>query len=252
MSLKDRFNLPTEEKISTNTKPLFVDTQNVLLEKILRENDNILICCPIGIATYNAINFLCSKIPTNKRLVGIGSNLLLNPSELIKFEPDTKNSSKELIKTALSLNPDKIILQDFDGIEAVDIFKLINAEIKNVISAVQAKTPQKALQQIELNLYMNGISIPEKMMKQMLCDFIDKIIMVEKINNTQSDLIITKIYELKSYTNEYKIAEITNNSSSLSISPKETTTIDNNCSTTSFNAPKNILASKLKKKKINK
>ena len=211
MSLKDRLNLNTQNESSqsglmTAELPKENLFYNDIFEKLLSENNNIIVCSSIDIPTYNALNFVCSKIPNDKRLVGIGANLLLNPSEIIKFEPDIKNVSKELIKTALSLNPFKIILQDFDGVEAVDIFKMINSNIKNIISAVNAQSPQKALRQIELNLYMNGVQIPEPLMKEMLTEFVDNIVVVEQAGNSY---FISKIYTVQSLSNnEYVISDV--------------------------------------------
>ena len=249
MSLKDRLNLnnpkePSSEifkTISTEEK----DAYNNVFEKLLEENSNIIVCSPISIPTYNALNFLCSKIPNNKRLVGIGTNLLLNPNEIIKFEPDTKNLSKELIKTALSLNPYKIILQDFDGIEAVDIFKMINSNIKNIISAVNAQDAEKALRQIELNLYMNGVQIPENLMKEMITELVDNIILVEQ---SGKNYFISKIYSVQGLkNNEYVISDIYK-------FKKSPTKTNKKIVTDEIIVPKkkNVLAEKLKRKKINK
>ncbi len=223
MSLKDRLNLNTsytelnakadaleEKELSSDSQISLKKEENfniTLFESLLSEGGNILVCTPMDVLTYNAINFLCSKIPNDKRLVGIGSNLLLNPDEIIKFEPETKNQSKELIKTALSLNPYKIILQDFDGVEAVDIFKLTNGGIKNIIGAVVADDPQKALEQAELNLYLSGINIPESVMKRMLCNLFKVVVVVkpDTINGYQ----ISGVFEIKPpENNEYKLLEI--------------------------------------------
>ena len=205
-----------------------------------------MVYCDITLPTYSAINYLCSKIENDKRLVGIGSNLLLNPDEIIKFEPDIKNQSKELIKTALSLKPYKIILQDFDGVEAVDVFKLINAGIGNVITAVNAKTPENALSQMELNLYMNGVQIPQNLMKSLIADFVGKIIYVEKENN---DIVIKNIYNVEFKDDEYKITELTGNkkktvSNEKALKKEKPVVID------VIEKPKkrNILAAKLRKK----
>ena len=264
MSLKDRLNLNVQS-INSGNELMSAELKsenhiyNNIFEKLLEENKNILVCASIDIPTYKALNFLCSKIPNDKRLVGIGANLLLNPSEIIKFEPDTKNVSKELIKTALNLNPFKIILQDFDGVEAVDIFKMINSDIKNIISAVNAKTPEKALRQIELNLYMNGVQIPELLMKEMLTEFVDNIVVVEKVG---SSCFISNIYAVQGFANnEYVILDICNNSSPISKiktdkskeSPvKKVLEKKKKIVETEPKKKKNILAEKLKRKKITK
>ena len=252
MSLKDRLKLNSENiKIHENVIRTSINElpfNDELLDEILNQKTNILVYCDINIPTYNAINYLCSKIVNDKRLVGIGANLLLNPDEIIKFDPETKNQSKELIKTALSLKPYKIILQDFDGIEAVDVFKLINAGIKNVISAVNAKTPENALSQMELNLYMNGVQIPQNLMKSLIAEFVDKIIYIEKYNN---GFLVKNIYNVQYKGNDYKITEITSNKKSVQIKEmpknKESILID----VIEKPRKRNILAAKLKKKKIN-
>ena len=250
MSLKDRLNINTETettKAIVKTSPIIEKSfAEKIFEEILTQNTNILVYCDLNIPTYSAINYLCSKIENDKRLVGIGSNLLLNPDEIIKFEPEAKNQSKELIKTAISLKPYKIIMQDFDGVEAVDIFKLINAGIRNIISAVNAKTPENALSQMELNLYMNGVQIPQNLMKTLIAEFVGKIIYVEKENER---IFIKNIYNVEYSENGYKITEITDNkkkaSTKIKSLPKEKNVIVDVIKKTKKN---NILAAKLKKK----
>ena len=212
MSLKDRLKFNSESRVEEMiiSSPIIKESfAGEIFNEILKQDCNILVYCDINIPTYRAINYICSKIENDKRLVGIGSNLLLNPDEIIKFEPEAKNQSKELIKTAISLHPYKIVLQDFDGVEAVDIFKLVNAGIKNVICAVNAKTPQKALRQIEMNLYMNGVQIPQTLMRNLIADFVDKIVYVEKFND---GYIIKNIYNTEIGKDDlYVISELIKN-----------------------------------------
>ena len=252
MPLKDRLKLNNE---TDNLQEVLVETPqkkesffDKIFSEILNQDINVLVYCDINLPTYSAINYLCSKIECDKRLVGIGSNLLLNPNEIIKFEPETKNQSKELIKTAISLKPYKIILQDFDGVEAVDIFKLINAGIKNVISAVNAKTPEKALSQMELNLYMNGVQIPQGLMKTLIAEFVGKIIYIEKTNE---NIEIKNIYNVEYNEKGYKISEIpkikkNSDTKTKSEDKAKSVVID----VIEKPVRKNILATKLKKRRL--
>ena len=257
MSLKDRLN---KDKQTISENSLKYETGNITnqeeknfyieqLKKYLEKNINILVCCPIEIPTYNAINYLCSKIPNDKRLVGIGANLLLNPDEIIKFEPETNNNQKQLIQTALNLNPYKIILQNFDGTEAVDIFKLINAGIKNIIGAVTAESAIKALSQAELNLYINGVSVPESIMKKMVSELFDIIIVVENNNGFFS---ISEIDEVKPFENdEYNILKISESTQDVIIKSSKIKTEEKKKShedVKTYKKQKNKLLAKLKKK----
>lgn len=206
MSLKERLNLNINEGLGITEINLKTRKYEELFEQIINENQNIVICCPIDAEQSFVFDFLDDKIPSDKRLVAIGKNLNFNRSEIIKFEPDIQNSSKNLIKTAIDLKPYKIILQDFTGCEAVDIFKLANAGIKNIITSVMAETALKALCQIELNLYLSGVNISENLMKKTVSSFADKIVEIEKNGNS---INILKIYRIKSVkNNEYLIEEI--------------------------------------------
>lgn len=255
MSLKDRLNININTK--TNIKKDAVQKSyskpnsayDTIFEKIINENTNILVCSPINIPTYTALNFLCSRISNDRRLVGIGANLLLNPSEIIKFEPDKQNLSKELIKTAVSLKPFKIILQDFDGVEAVDIFKMINSNIKNIISAVNAQNAEKALKQMELNLYMNGVHIPETLMKEMITELVDNIIVIDKSGETP---VISKIYAVQGLkNNEYQLSDVYSYSKSGIRTKVTAEEIISSAEGITKAKRRNILAEKLKRKKIN-
>lgn len=259
MSLKDRLIAINQKEKGQDKKndslinPLEInrtdDFYAETLNKLIGQDINILVCCPMNVPTYNAINFLCSKIPGDKRLVGIGSNLLLNPSEIIKFEPEIKESNsrpKQLIKTALSLNPYKIILQNFDGTEAADIFKLVNAGIKNIIGAVVAEDAIKALLQTELNLYINGVSVPDFIMKKMISELFDKIIVVKSDEKFEGSCYISEIYDVSLCENgEYSVSEVreTKAEDSKEESIKEENPVKPK------DTPKNKLILKLKRKK---
>lgn len=206
MSLKERLNLNNNEDLRPAEVNLKSAKYREMFEQILNENQNIVICCPFEVEQSFVFNSLDEKIPQDKRLVAIGKNLNFSRSEIIKFEPDMQNSSKNLIKTAIDLKPYKIILQDFTGCEAVDILKLANSGIKNIITSVMAETATKALNQIEFNLYSSGVNIPENLMKKMISSFVDKIVEIEKIGNL---INISKIYQIKSVkNNEYSIEEL--------------------------------------------
>lgn len=206
MSLKERLNLNNNKELSVSKNNLQTTKYNELFEQIINENQNVVICCPIDIEQGFVFNLSDEKIPPDKRIVAIGKNLNFSRSEIIKFEPDTQNLSKNLIKTAIELKPYKIILQDFTGCEAIDILKLINSGIKNIVTSVMAETAQKALTQMEFNLYSSGVNIPENLMKKLVSSFVDKIVEIEKIENS---INISKIYQIKSIkNNEYLIEEI--------------------------------------------
>lgn len=205
MSLKDRLKLKNAA-LSKNDIPKSAIDNIEKFKNILSENENILIVCPMGIKPYEVLNFLCLNLNTQQRVVLIGSNLILNQNEVIKFEPDTKNDLKNTIRTSINLKPSKIILEEFKGTEASDIFKLVNSNIKNIITTVEAEDSKKALLQAEFNLYMAGITIPENIMKKMISSFINKIVEIKVVEKNK--FYISKICEVSlSKSKEYQIKE---------------------------------------------
>ena len=254
MSLKERLNLNNNKELSVSKNNLQTTKYNELFEQIINENQNVVICCPIDIEQGFVFNLSDEKIPPDKRIVAIGKNLNFSRSEIIKFEPDTQNLSKNLIKTAIELKPYKIILQDFTGCEAIDILKLINSGIKNIVTSVMAETALNALNQIELNLYLSGVNIPENLMKKLVSSFVDKIVEIEKIENS---INISKIYQIKSIkNNDYLIEEIIQDKNSkkenknLEIKGFETSIINTESLPSAAKVKPNILKKKLDTKKI--
>lgn len=206
MSLKERLNLNNGEAEKNFVKKSEHSKYDEIFEKIINENQNVIICCPFDVEQSSVFCLSDKIIAENKRVVAIGKNLEFKRNEIIKFEPDFHNSGKNLVKTALELNPFKLILQDFAGYEAVDILKLTNAGIKNVITSVMAESCEKALNQIELNLYMSGMNIPENLMKKLISSFVNYIVEIEKIGNTINVSKICKIKTLKN--NEYVLEDM--------------------------------------------
>ena len=142
MSLKDRLNLNKKEPTPIIDVPESAAQGMEIFKKLLNTNANILVSCPIDVPTHIALNFLGDKISKSKRIVAIGANLALNRNEFIRFEP--QNSSNSSLNTALTLNPAKILLQEFCGMEATDIFKC-----SVVLQPDEKPVPRKPIQNLK-------------------------------------------------------------------------------------------------------
>ncbi|MQU59721.1 MAG: ATPase [Pseudomonas helleri] len=153
---------------------------------------NILISGGTGTGKTTLLNILSQLINPHERLVTIEdvAELQLGHPHVVRLETRPPNSeghgevkSSDLIRNALRMRPDRIILGEIRGVEVLDVLTAMNTGHDGSMSTVHANTAQDALLRLETLVGLIGRTVAEKTLRQMICAALDVIIQLTRMSD---------------------------------------------------------------------
>ncbi|WP_296258670.1 MULTISPECIES: CpaF family protein [unclassified Pseudomonas] len=160
------------------------------LESAVSKRCNILISGGTGTGKTTMLNVLSQMIQTQQRLVTIEdvAELQLGHPHVVRLETRPPNAeghgevrSSDLIRNALRMRPDRIILGEIRGVEVLDVLTAMNTGHDGSMSTVHANNAQDALLRLETLVGLTGRQIAEKTLRQMICAALDVIIQLTRM-----------------------------------------------------------------------
>ena len=151
---------------------------------------NILISGGTGTGKTTLLNILSQLINPHERLVTIEdvAELQLGHPHVVRLETRPPNAeghgevkSSDLIRNALRMRPDRIILGEIRGVEVLDVLTAMNTGHDGSMSTVHANTAQDALLRLETLVGLTGRTVAEKTLRQMICAALDVIIQLTRM-----------------------------------------------------------------------
>jgi pilus assembly protein CpaF len=152
----------------------------------------ILISGGTGSGKTTMLNALSRFIPEEERIVTIEdtAELQLQQRHVVKFETRPPNLNKEgginqrqLLRTALRMRPDRIIVGECRGAEALDMLQAMNTGVEGSMSTVHANTPRDAFSRLETMVMMADIEIPARVILQQLASAIKLVVQVARLQD---------------------------------------------------------------------
>ncbi|MSV30754.1 MAG: CpaF family protein, partial [Bryobacterales bacterium] len=152
----------------------------------------ILISGGTGSGKTTMLNALSRFIPEEERIVTIEdtAELQLQQRHVVKFETRPPNLNKEgginqrqLLRTALRMRPDRIIVGECRGAEALDMLQAMNTGIEGSMSTVHANTPRDAFSRLETMVLMADLEIPTRVILQQLASAIKLVVQVARLQD---------------------------------------------------------------------
>ena len=146
---------------------------------------NILISGGTGTGKTTLLNILSQLIDPHQRLVTIEdvAELQLGHPHVVRLDTWLPNAeghgevkASDLIRNALRMRPDRIILGEIRGVEVVDVLTAMNTGHDGSMSTVHANNAQDALLRLESLVGLTGRSIAERTLRQMICAALDVVI----------------------------------------------------------------------------
>jgi pilus assembly protein CpaF len=180
-----------------------------LLQGTVKARLNILISGGTGAGKTTLLNVLSESIPLTERIVTIedSAELQLRQPHAVRLETRTANvegagavDQRLLVINALRMRPDRIIMGECRGGEAVDMLQAMNTGHDGSLTTLHANTPRDALARLETMISMAGLSLPEKGMRQQIASAIDVIIQVSRLTDGRRK--ITSISEISGMEGE--------------------------------------------------
>ena len=180
-------------------------TQGMLrfLAACVQSKTTVLISGGTGSGKTTMLNALSRFIPEEERIITIEdtAELQLQQRHVVKFETRPPNLNKEgginqrqLLRTALRMRPDRIIVGECRGAEALDMLQTMNTGVEGSMSTVHANTPRDAFSRLETMVMMADLEIPTRVILQQLTSAIKLVVQVSRLQDgTRKILSISEV-----------------------------------------------------------
>jgi pilus assembly protein CpaF len=151
----------------------------------VEQRKNILISGGTGSGKTTLLNILSNHIPSAERIVTIedAAELRLYQSNLVSMEARPANaegqgqiSIRELVRNSLRMRPDRIVVGECRGGEALDMLQAMNTGHDGSLTTVHANSPRDALSRLEVMVLMAGMDLPVLAIRQQVASAIDLIV----------------------------------------------------------------------------
>ena len=169
-----------------------------LLEALIKAKINVLISGGTGSGKTTLLNLLSGFIPTDERIVTIedAAELQLRQDHVLRLETRPPNiegkgeiSQRSLVKNALRMRPDRIILGEVRGAEALDMLHAMNTGHEGSMATIHANTPRDAVTRLENMVSMAGLALPPKAMRQQIASAITVIVQASRLTDGRRKLM---------------------------------------------------------------
>ena len=170
----------------------------LMLKAIVRGRLNVLISGGTGSGKTTMLNVLSSFIPHNERIVTIedSAELQLQQPHVVRLETRPSNiegrgevSQRELVRNSLRMRPDRIVIGEVRGAEALDMLTAMNTGHDGSLTTIHANTARDALGRVENMVSMTGATFPIKALRQQIASAIDVVIQLERQEDGKRRLI---------------------------------------------------------------
>jgi pilus assembly protein CpaF len=150
---------------------------------------NIIISGGTGAGKTTLLNALSRRIDHGERIVTIEdtAELQLQQPHVLRHETRQANvegegevTMRDLVRNALRMRPDRIILGEARGAEAFDMLQAMNTGHEGSMSTIHANRPREALARLENMICMSGIALPGKAIRSQIADAIDLIVQIKR------------------------------------------------------------------------
>jgi pilus assembly protein CpaF len=200
---KRRLNMNDLIKLGT----LNTETVEFLQRCILAEL-NVLVSGGTGSGKTTLLNALSTGIPDSDRIVTIedAAELRLNQRHVLRLEARPKNIEgrgeipiRTLVRNSLRMRPDRIIVGEVRGAEALDMLQAMNTGHDGSLSTIHANTPRDALARIETMVLMTGYDLPVRAIRGQVAAALDMIVHLERLEDgSRRVTAITEVQRMES------------------------------------------------------
>src|SRR5438094_1651556 len=177
------------------------------LAACVQSKTTVLISGGTGSGKTTMLNALSRFIPEEERIVTIEdtAELQLQQRHVVKFETRPPNLNKEgginqrmLLRTALRMRPDRIIVGECRGAEALDMLQAMNTGVEGSMSTVHANSPKDAFSRLETMVMMADLEIPSRVILQQLASAIKLVVQVSRLQDgTRKFVSIAEVLGVK-------------------------------------------------------
>ena len=169
-----------------------------LLRGVVQARLNVIISGGTGAGKTTLLNILSSFIPVTERIVTIedSAELQLRQPHVVRLETRPPNiegqgaiPQRMLLVNALRMRPDRIVVGEVRGSEAVDMLQAMNTGHDGSLTTIHSNSPRDALSRLETMIAMASLNLPERAMRQQIASAINVIIQVSRLGDGSRKLM---------------------------------------------------------------
>ena len=172
-------------------------------DAMVRARLNILVSGGTGAGKTTLLNILSASVPDDERIVTIedSAELILQQEHVVRLETRPPNiegkgtvAQRDLVRNALRMRPDRIIVGEVRGGEAMDMLQAMNTGHDGSISTIHSNSPRDALSRLETMVLMAGFELPAKAIREQVSSALNAIIQVARMSDgTRKIVKVTEV-----------------------------------------------------------
>jgi pilus assembly protein CpaF len=164
----------------------------LLLEGCVKTRQNILISGGSGTGKTTMLNILSESISHDERIISIedSAELQLKQEHVVRLETRPPNiegkgevTQRDLVRNALRMRPDRIIVGEVRGGEALDMLQAMNTGHDGSLSTIHANSARDALARLETMVLMAGLDLPERAIKEQVASAVHVVIQLTRFSD---------------------------------------------------------------------
>jgi pilus assembly protein CpaF len=181
--------LKTDDLIELNT---WTPALAAIIRAAVKARLNVLISGGTGSGKTTLLNVISEAIPNNERIVTVedSAELQLQQEHKVRLETRPANiegagnvTQRDLVRNALRMRPDRIIVGEVRGPEVLDMLQAMNTGHDGSLSTVHANSTRDALARLETMILLSGISLPVRAMRDYIASALDLIIHLSRLSD---------------------------------------------------------------------
>ena len=184
-----RDSLTARDMVSMRT---LSDSAVTLLNTCVRAGLNVLVSGGTGTGKTTMLNVLSSFIPSDERIVTIEDavELQLRQRHVVRLESRPANMEgrgevtiRDLVRNALRMRPDRIIVGEVRGAETLDMLQAMNTGHDGSMSTIHANAPRDALARLETMVLFAGVELPSKAIREQVASALHLVVQLQRFRD---------------------------------------------------------------------
>jgi pilus assembly protein CpaF len=164
----------------------------LFLEACVRGKLNILISGGTGTGKTTLLNVVSAYVPGDERIITIedAAELRLRQEHVLRLESRPPNiegkgevTIRDLVRNALRMRPDRIIVGEVRGAEALDMLQAMNTGHEGSLSTIHANGPRDSLARLETMVLMSGFDLPVRAVREQMASALDLIVHLQRLRD---------------------------------------------------------------------
>ncbi len=169
-----------------------------VLSACVKARLNILVSGGTGSGKTTLLNCLSNFIPSHERIITIedSAELKLQQEHIVRLETRPPNiegkgtvTQRDLLRNALRMRPDRIVVGEVRGGEALDMVQAMNTGHDGSLSTIHSNSCRDALSRVETMMLMAGLNLPERALREQISSALDIIVQLARLSDGSRKLV---------------------------------------------------------------